>query len=508
MKKTLKMFSFLAAASIAGVVYGYAQANEPEGCCPGANFAARGCETQCVTVGGYISANYQYVKVRDHLHHRNFHRFADSRGRHGHGHHGRHHRHHRHHHHDRPDHFNNFYMKAIRMFIRGELCDGWSALMSVDFAGHDHVACHWNPHARKDRHVIGSHELHGRNHFFIDRAYIEKTFCNASLRFGYQKVNFGAEFLVPDECLKTINRSVATHYFLLLGHKASIGHDGRDQGRHRGRHHHHGDFRHGGNHFAGRHTGIYLAGDLGNFHYHAEVVNSYAHNRHHSTRFNNELGYFAGLAMNAEFGCLDLLFGIHAGYQPQGTRKNHIHTSRHNIRGRVWGFDPYLYANWNRLSLLSEFLWGHLDGGSLHHNHRRHHHRANPWGLNIIPSFMINDCWELVGRFSYLDTRHNGASIDRVFGVIPETNDFLGSNHDDSRGRRPFVASEVPFNKVASGSVGVNFFPLQSVKASLFYEYVRFRDVWNPHKKGDGRGRFHRGHATVNAVSAQLQLVF
>lgn len=498
MKKTLKMLSLLAAASTLGVAYGYAQATEPEGCCPGANFAARGCETQCVTVGGYISANYQYVKVRDHLHHRNFHRFArldriEAAPRNGRSHHRR-----DRHHHDRPDHFNNFYMKAIRLFVRGELCDGWSALMSVDFAGRDHTACHWNPHARKDRHVVGSHELHGRNHFFLDRAYIEKNFCNASLRFGYQKVNFGAEFLVPDECLKTINRSIATNYFLHLGHKASIGHSRR----------HHGDFRFGGNQFGGRHTGIYLAGDLGNFHYHAEVVNAYSGLRHHATRFNNELGYFAGLAMNAEFGCLDLLFGIHAGYQPQGTRRNHIHTSRHNHRSHVWGFDPYLYANWNCFSLLAEFLWGHLDGGALHHHHRRHHHRSNPWGVNVIPAYMINDCWELVGRFSYVDSRRNGISIDRAFDCIPEANTFLGSNHNDSHGNRAWVASEIPFNKAASGSIGVNFFPLQSVKASLFYEYTRFKDPFHRHHSGNHKGKFGRGHVDLNAVSAQLQLVF
>lgn len=490
MKKTLKMLSFIAAASVVGAVYGYSQATEPEGCCPGANFAARGCETQCVTVGGYISANYQYVKLRDHIHHRNFHRFAWNKET---------CKKERRHRHDHPDHFSNFYMKAIRLFVRGELCDGWSGLISVDFAGRDHVACHWNPHARKDRHVVGSHELHGRNHFFIDRAYIEKCFCNASLRFGYQKVNFGAEFLVPDECLKTINRSIATHYFLLLGHKASVGHTKR---------HHHGDFRHGGNEFGGRHTGIYLAGDLGNFHYHAEVVNSYSGLRHHSTRFSNELGYFAGLAMNAELGCLDLLFGIHAGYQGQATRKNHIHSSRHNIRGHVWGLDPYLYANWNCFSFLGEFLWGHLDGGSLHHGHNKRHHRSNPWGVNVIPSYMINECWEIVGRFSYVDSRHNGISIDRAFGCVPESHSFLGSNHEDSRGNRPFVLSEVPFNKAASGSIGVNFFPLQSVKASLFYEYVRFKDVWVSHREGNGRGKFKHGHVNLNAVSAQLQLVF
>lgn len=487
-KKTLKMLSFMAAASVLGVAYGYSQAQEPEGCCPGANFAARGCETQCVTVGGYISANYQYVKVRDHLD-RNFQRFAESdRGC----------RKERRRHHDRPDHFNNFYMKAIRLFVRGELCDGWSALMSVDFAGRDHVAAHWNPHARKDRHVVGSHENHGRNHFFMDRAYIEKSFCNASLRVGYQKVNFGAEYLVPDECLKTINRSIATHYFIHLGHKASIG----------STRHHHGDFRHGGNQFAGRHTGVYLAGDLGNFHYHAEVVNAFSGLRHHSTRFNNELGYFAGLAMNAEFGCLDVLFGVHAGFQPHGGRKNHIHTSRHNHRTRVWGFDPYLFANWNCFSLLTEFLWGHHEGGRLHHEHRNQHHRTNPWGLNVIPSYMINDCWELVGRFSYVDTRHNGISLDRLFDVLPDAHGFLGSNHNDGRGNRAWVASEVPFNKAASGAIGVNFFPLQSVKASLFYEYVRFKNPFERHRDGGSRGKFGRGHLNVNAVSAQLQLVF
>lgn len=475
MKKTLKMLSLLASASVLGAGYGYAQATEPEGCCPGATFAARGCETQCVTVGGYISANYQWAQLRDHLH--------IDRHRH-HGHHGRHHNRHEH-----ADHISNFYMKAIRVFVRGELCNGWSGLMSVDFAGRDHTAVHWDPFSRHHgRHGVGSHESHGRSHIFVDRAYIQKEFCNSVLRAGYQKVNFGAEFLVPDECLKTIKRSIATNYFVHLGHKASVGE----------LHSRAGDVRHGGNHFAGRHAGLFYAGDISNFHYHAEIVNSFSGLRHHSTRFSNELGYFAGLAMDYELCGLDLLFGIHAGFQPQGSRKNHIHDSRHNHRGHVWAVNPYLLANWNCLSFLGEFFWGNIESGSL----TRRHHKAKPWGLNVEPSYMLSDRWELVARFAYLNTRGNGTSIENAFSAAPEGQTLLGTN-DSSRN---FVASEVPFNKAAAVAVGFNFFPIQSVKASLFYEYARFKNPFDHDHRGDRN--FKRGHVNVNSVAAQLQLVF
>lgn len=476
MKKTLKMLSFMAAASAfgIGIGYGYVVSNEPESCCPGATFAARGCETQCVTVGGYLSANYQWAQIRDHLHFRDSGREDDSSFS--------------KHRHDHPDHLSNFYMKAIRLFVRGELCNGWSALMSVDFAGRDHRAVHWNPYVGNR---LSNHEGHHHRHqIFIDRAYIEKAFCDAVLRAGYQKVNFGAEELVPDECLKTIERSIATHYFLRLGQKESLGFLKS----------HHGDLRHGSNNFAGRHTGLYLSGDfLCNFHYHAEIVNGFSGLRHHSSKWNNELGYFAGLSMDWQLCDADFLFGIHAGFQPQGTRRNHVEGSRHHHRGHVWGVDPYILANWNCFSFLGEFLWGHLEGGHL----CREHHRSHPWGLNIIPTYMINDCWELVARFSYLNTRGNGTTIDNAFGVVPDQGTHLGSN----RGSGINVASGVPFNKAAAFAIGVNFFPIQSVKTSLFYEYVRFKDPFQ-HRHSDNDRSFQKGHANVNSVRAQVQLVF
>lgn len=489
MKKTLKMLSLMAAASAFGIVYGYALPTEPESCCPGATFAARGCETQCVTVGGYLSANYQWAQVRDHLHFRDRRSGSGSVSGNGNGSEdGRSFTRHRH---DHPDHISNFYMKAIRLFVRGQLCNGWSGLMSVDFAGRDHQAVHWHPF-RNTR--LGNHEGHHnhRHHIFMDRAYIEKEFCDAVLRAGYQKVNFIAEELVPDECLKTIERSIATHYFIHLGHKESHGFLRR----------HHGDLRHGANNFAGRHTGLYLSGDfLCNFHYHAEIVNGFSGLRHHSFRWNNELGYFAGLSMDWNLCDANFLFGIHAGYQPQGTRRNHIESSRHHHRGHVWGLDPYILANWNCFSFLGEFLWGHLDGGHL----SRRHHRANPWGLNIIPSYMINDCWELVARFSYLDTRGNGTTINDAFGVALDQGKHIGAG-GGSRSRIP-VATNPVFNKAASVAVGLNFFPIQSVKTSLFYEYARFKDPFLHRHRDDDRS-FRKGHAHVNAVRAQLQLVF
>lgn len=483
MKKTLKMLGILGAASVVGA--GYLSAETVT--CPNALFTARGCETQRISIGGFIAANYQWVKVDDKLVGPN----ADLPGGFG--------------EHSDPHELNNFYMKNIRLFVRADLCDNWTGFMSIDFAGRNGVRFD-DPFRdnRGERQIHSSFDCDSQRPIFIDRAYIEKRWCSTTIRAGYQKVNFGAEEAIPDEYVKTVDRSVATNFFLNLGRRVVAGtYTPGFQ-----------DYRFGGHGFADRHAGIFLSGDAcgNNFHYNLAVVNGFRGICRNSTQFNNELGYFAGVGYESCCCNVDVLIGLNAGYKPEGGNFTSDFCPTVDANNRktddvaVWGLNPYILANWNCLSILAEMLYGNVQNAKLDNTNAD----ARPWGFNFIPSYMLSECWELVGRISYLNTNRMGTSIHNAFGSAP----------DHGNAPRPgicradtFISSQVQFEKVTALYLGVNYYTVnQAVKATLGYEHARFKNpffgaVGVPGQ--DGVGTFVNGQkALVNSVKAQLQLLF
>lgn len=118
---------------------------------------------------------------------------------------------------------------------------------------------------------------------------------------------------------------------------------------------------------------------------------------------------------------------------------------------------------------------------------------------------MLSDCWELVGRLSYLNTNKMGTTIQDSFGAAPDSGDTAehpGGNCRDNT----FISSEVQFEKATALYVGVNYYTVnQAVKATLGYEYAKFRNAFIGQI---GVGAFNDQKAIVNAVRAQLQISF
>jgi hypothetical protein len=502
MKKTLKMLSILGAASFVGA----GSASAVDVGCPNALFTARGCETQRISIGGFIAANYQWVDVNDDLIGPNNSNIVvnDVRGRNFGA-------------HKDPEEFNNFYMKNIRLFIRAELCDNWTGFMSVDFAGNDRRFLAFDPNAgvKGATFIDSSFECRNRSPIFIDRAYIEKRWCSATLRAGYQKVYFGAEEVIPDEYLKTVERSVATNFFMSLGDRV-VGRSIVDLVTPVPGAYTPGErvFVYGGNRFADRHVGLYLSGDAcgNNFHYNLAIVNGYQGLCRNSTQFNNRLGYFAGLGYESCCCDVDVLIGLNAGYKQKGGDWSTDLCPPNNTNDyHVWGLNPYILANWNCFSLLAEMLYGSVQNAQLTNLEAD----ANPWGFNLIPSYMINDCWEIVGRLSYLNTNKMGTSIQNAFGAAPDSGDVqpVGTVGCATR-NNTFIASEAQFEKVTALYVGVNYYTVnQAVKATLGYEWARFKGAFFGNTGNFGPtttniGSFNDQKAVVQAVRAQLQLLF
>lgn len=475
-KKTLKMLSLLGAASVVGGAYASADC----GPCPNAMFTAKGCETQRISIGGLVTTNYQWIDVRDHTRAEPIivddvvlFNFGDDQD---------------------PETFSNFYMKNIRLFVRADLCDSWSAFMGVDFAG---INGDSSDTGNRRNFLTSSFTCRDRKPVFIDRAYIEKKWCASTLRVGYQKVNFGAEEAIPDEYLKTIEHSIATNFFMHLGRRAVAGAYAPGVP----------SVEFGGGNFADRHVGVYLSGDACSFHYNLAVVNGEQGLCRNSDRFDNELGYFAGIAYENCACGVDVLLGFNAGYKPKGG-SHFTRVCGRNPHDSVWGINPYILANWNCLSILAEMLYGSVEHSKLTDRGKR----ANPYGFNFVPSYMINDCWEIVGRISYLNTNRMGTTIHNAFGSAPDQGNTqlhpFGGCRDNT-----FISSERLFNKATAGYIGVNYYTVnQSVKATLGYECAKFKDQFDGFiaETPDvvAVGHFGTNHVFVNAVRAQLQLLF
>lgn len=482
--------------------------------CPNALFTAKHCETQRISIGGLVTANYQWVGLDDSttgpfLVTENF-DFGS---------------------HTDPNDFNNFYMKNIRLFVRANLCDDWTAFVSIDFAGRESTQFApqiLTPIIRgvrtRNAQALGAgasviessnSECRSRSPVFVDRAYIQKQWCDTIFRAGYQKVQFGAEEVIPDEYLKTIDRSIATHFFMHLGQRAVAGQyiPGIR------------NVKFGGNRFADRHVGLYLQGRVCNdFLYNLAVVNGYQGLCRNSTAFNNELGYFASIAYETCVCDTDLMIGLNAGFKPDGGNWTQEPLDPCGIgiqpsiskSNAVWALNPYALGNWNCLTVLFEMFVGSVQNGKMTDSFKR----AHPWGINLIPSYMLNECWELVGRLSYLNTNDMGTSIQNSFGPAPDDGYTANTSVEFSPVNNTFISSEVQFQKAVSLFAGINYYMVnQAVKLSLSYEWVRFKNSFQGVQSTAATypqcneapfftGSFLNNHAVVQAVRAQIQLTF
>lgn len=479
---------------------------------PNAMFTAKGCETQRISIGALVASNYQWAQLRFHTNNDPF--FIDNSTK-----------------VLNPADFNNFYMKNIRLFMRADLCDNWSTVIGIDFGSRNSISYSFDASQGEtgSATISSLHECNRQPSIFIDRAYIQKKFCNSTFRAGYQKVNFCAEENISDQYVKTIDRSITTNFFVNLGKRPvngvnrGNGSDGTDTGNMPDA----TQVEWGGNRFANRHFGLFLNGDINdNFKYSVAIVNGYQGFCLNSTQFNNDLGYFASITYESKICDIDILIGINAGYKPKGGdwtsdpfKLNNSDPTSPCIGGNgngqsVWGFNPYIFANWNCFSILAEMLYGSVENAQLINSNAD----ANPWGFNLTPSYMLNDSWELVARYAYLNTNKMSVPLSDASGsvpvrirsiipILPETacNPILGYPS---------------FEKVTSGYIGLNYYTAnEAIKISLGYEYTKFRHafvgpvgslgspaIWLFPTKPTGY--FSKANGDVQLVRAQLQLLF
>jgi len=352
----LKILTALGAISALGAGYALAH-GESHMYAPGAAvFAAKGSETQKITIGGNITTQYQFVDVNDEI---------DNQCN--------------------PEQYNNFLMAHIRLSVKAEIGEGWSGYMNIDFAGKEitkfekHVD---NAPTEVGREIDSCCDCQDRCKLFVDKAYIQKVWLDATFRAGYQKVNWGAEQNTPEPHLKTIERSVATNFFANLGRRANTGSAGNAVTNTNKN----DNFAYVGEGLGGRHTGVFVAGQWNAFHYSGAIVSGHSGLCMNSDEFNNELGFYSSLAFEFGIDEIDFLIGVNGGFKSKGSNE------RATVNRNVYGVNPYVFANWNQLSFMGEMFWGSVENGSVCGKNNIHGD-ADPWGFNAIASYMCKVCF-------------------------------------------------------------------------------------------------------------------
>ena len=364
-----------------------------------------------------------------------------------------------------PKSTNRFRMRRVDLGATAQLGNGWSGVLNC------RVETLW-----------------WRSLFnMLETAYVQKDvqwdMLSGSLRMGYQKVPFIREENTPCSSLKTVERSPMTNFFtsgitVVPGVTppyymppgfgfTSIG-------------------------LGNRYTGIFWAGDLDDsvkgLTYGLAVVAggkelSYLGGQLlQSTP--NQLGYFADVAYTNSYDNMDFTLGVNFGYQPAGLPS----AFTTGTDEAVFGVNPYLELGYEGFSLMTELAIAKVSNGKISGDN------CHPVGLNFIPSYKFNDEWEIVLRYSYLDTNGRGVNPSEV--VLDGPDVVLNSSGD------PMYPDS--FNHIHSYYIGFNWYIMgDSVKLTAGYEHTQFKDRRNSESLD-----FDGPSADVNAVRARMQLLF
>jgi len=309
---------------------------------------------------------------------------------------------------------------------------------------------------------------------------------------GYQKVNFTQEEYTSSAAVKPIERSVVSNFF----DTAYKGDSSRRLG------------------FANRHNGIFWDGKLPNtgFSYGVAVStgiqNSIAYGPSSGATTSatytgglNRLGTWAYVSYAGKAGDFGYKAGLNFGYSADGNSIQASATSPLTQANSVWGYNPVLSLTYGKSAQLdAEFIQTLVTNGRQKGTVGTATELASPFGFTITPSYKINDNWEVVGRYSYLNTDGRGTAISDVV-----------NNGADAP--IPAGTAAATFNDVQSFYLELNWYPLggSSVKFAHGYEFDQF-DNRSIAITSAANGSVPYGltgpRANVSGVRARLSLAF
>jgi hypothetical protein len=394
----------------------------------------------------------------------------------------------------------HFQMRRVRLGVDADLGNCWSGVIDMELG-----KCSCDVTCTKSQ----------SNRFFtLQMAYIEKVYAGNSFKFGYRKVNFGAEETTHPAKIKTVEYSLATNYFAgpvpclardCCGDSATVGASCSS-----GTNYITGESRLG---LSSRHVGLYLDGIFENFGYGLAVTNSFP-GLGVSSQYANEIGLYGNAYYMMDLNGLGLIAGVNMAYQPEGntlwmtTAANNIQCAsspgNEAVRSGIIGWNPYALVYWQSLYILGEMLGARVENGAINtvaSETDSTAQNAKPIGYNIVAAYMINDCWEIVGRYTSIDTDQRGV---RISHVILNANDVVAENS---------ATETTIFDEADAFYIGFNYYiKNKSIKLAAGYEHATFQGRWGdketgtlPPTPGDA---FAGDKAKVDVFRARVQLVF
>jgi polyhydroxyalkanoate synthesis regulator phasin len=235
-----------------------------------------------------------------------------------------------------------------------------------------------------------SHDLVANN---LDVAYI-RWLQSPDLSFdaGFRKVNFGYEENTSSARLPAIERSPVTRFFVEENNGRRLG-------------------------AGARRTGVFADGKAGDFFYGAAVTNSERTANPGAAQVgeSNQPAFWLNGGLKGKTDSLSYTVGASAGYLPEQVAggAGTLYATGLNS-GSLLVTNLYTDLTFGKAGLLAELLWSDNEAGV----------GANSWGFHVVPSYMLSDKLQLVGRYSYLDT--DGIAT-RPGDVVPGAGNPVGN---------------------------------------------------------------------------------
>lgn len=342
---------------------------------------------------------------------------------------------------------NGFQMRRLYLGVAADMGHGFSGDLVLDFA---------------------KTSSNGAN--YLADAYVSKKintdfFINGKVDVGYKKVNFAFEENTSSSKLMSIERSLATRYFVESQKSAANGNLG----------------------FGSRYTGAFWNGsikELGGLEYGFAVTNAQNYSVKPSSAnaagitADNNVNYWANVLYKTKIEDVDLKFGVNLGY---GTGANSISNSKHTS---IAGLNPYLELKTGGLTVWADFLLANVEDGK---RVAGVYQDATPFGFNVGAEyrFDLGDFGKIAptARYSYLNTDGRGVAIGDAMSGVPSTG--ASSYYDCAQ----------------SIFAGVNWYIMgDNVKMQMGYEWAQF--------SGSVAGNGSSANADANAFRMQMQVLF
>ncbi len=364
--------------------------------------------------------------------------------------------------HANPPATSEFMIRRAHLGAIADMGNGWTGELLMDFAAGSQTAS--APQAGV-----------GDAWNLFEKAIISDQIddANGKLSVGYTKVMFGLEETTSANAVKPIERSLGSRYF----DESYKGQTSQRIG------------------FANHHVGIFWdakVDQIAGLTYGGALTNGVQTSEQYTNPGGfNRFGYWLYAGYTNKIADISYKTGLNLGYTSEGnSNPGPGATAQANS---VYGYNPYITLDYGNFEVSAEFEQAMVTNGRSDSAGRVS--RANPYAFSITPSYMVNKQWEVVARYSHLNTDGRGTNISDIVRD--------GEN----------VSNPVPgglgalFNDADQYYIGLNWYIMgNSLKWSIGYEYTEFNNRGGP----DGAIVYPLTgpRAVVSGLRTRMQITF